>query len=173
VSAAGVSAAFERVRPYFLAGAAVLLGAGYYFVFFRKEACAPGSACAAPNWRVERFNKGMLLFATALVFAIALFPSYVGALVGAVRPSRAQAGAIPPSRLETVTLEIEGMTCEGRSVHVRNALAAVPGVQSAEVPFAEGSARVRFDARSKLSTEALLEAVESAGYHASLTSGAR
>lgn len=172
-SAAGVSAAFDRVRPYFLAGAAVLLGAGYYFVFLRKEECAPGSACAVPSRPLERFNKGTLLLATALVLAIAFFPSYVGALVGAGQPSPAHATAAPPSRLRTMTLEIEGMTCEGCSVHVRKALAAVPGVESAEVRFEEATARVRFDAGSPPSTKALLSAVEGAGYHASATSDAR
>ena len=37
VSAAGVSAQFESVRPYFLALTAVLLGAGFYFSYFRRR----------------------------------------------------------------------------------------------------------------------------------------
>lgn len=171
VSAGGVSAAFETVRPYFLAGASVLLAAGYYFVFFRRAECAGASACSVPNRRVERLNKGMLILATALVLAIAFFPSYVGALVGAGQPSPATAAGGAPARLEALTLKIEGMTCEGCTVHIRNALAAVPGVRSTEVRYADGTAIVRYDPDSPPAMDALVKAIKTAGYHVSTSTG--
>jgi mercuric reductase len=38
------------------------------------------------------------------------------------------------------TLKITGMTCDSCAVHVKEALEKVPGVQSAEVSYAKGSA---------------------------------
>ncbi len=38
------------------------------------------------------------------------------------------------------TLKITGMTCDSCAVHVKDALEKVPGVQSADVSYAKGSA---------------------------------
>ncbi|MFQ5495879.1 MAG: mercuric transporter MerT family protein, partial [Phycisphaerae bacterium] len=82
VSAVGMASFFEAYRPYLLVVAIGLLGAGFYRVYFRKERCAPGSACPAPNRKLRILNQAMLWSAAVLVGAFALFPSYVGALVG-------------------------------------------------------------------------------------------
>ncbi|MEK7732216.1 MAG: mercuric transporter MerT family protein [Planctomycetota bacterium] len=74
LSAAGVASAFEKVRPYFLGVCAVPLGLGFYLVYFRKETCAPGTACATPNRRLTPFNQAMLWVAALLVTVFALFP---------------------------------------------------------------------------------------------------
>jgi len=42
-STVGVAGFFEAYRSYFLAATVVLLGAGFYYVYLRKEKCAPGS----------------------------------------------------------------------------------------------------------------------------------
>jgi hypothetical protein len=59
-SAAGVAGFFDAYRPHLLASTAILMAVGFYLVYFRKEECAPGSACAVPNRRLTRFNKAML-----------------------------------------------------------------------------------------------------------------
>ena len=63
-------------------------------------------------------------------------------------------------------LDISGMTCESCAVHVKHALEQVPGVRSAEVSYAEGSARVALDAG--ISPDALIAAVTGLGYRAKL-----
>ena len=64
-----------------------------------------------------------------------------------------------------MTLQVEGMTCVGCARHVTRALEAVPGVEEARVPtWQAGLAQVV--AGSDLSEEALLIAVEAAGYRA-------
>ena len=40
------------------------------------------------------------------------------------------------------TLKITGMTCDSCAVHVKDALEKVPGVQSADVSYAKGSAKL-------------------------------
>ncbi len=61
-------------------------------------------------------------------------------------------------------LDIHGMSCASCVNKIEKALQKVPGVSQASVHFAEQSARVESDA--SVSSEALIEAVKKAGYHA-------
>jgi mercuric reductase len=64
------------------------------------------------------------------------------------------------------TLNITGMTCAACAVHLKEALENVPGVRSAEVSYAQGSATLA--AAAGTSTDALLSAVAGLGYRAVL-----
>ena len=66
--------------------------------------------------------------------------------------------------METLTLSIGGMTCGHCVKSVRSALEAVPGADVRSVSI--GSAEVVLDAST--STEAVLAAVQDAGYDASV-----
>lgn len=73
VSGAGIAAAFEPWRPYFVAG--TVLALGYGFRTLRRDeaaACAPGSLCASPVAR--RRMKVLLWTATALAVPLLSFP---------------------------------------------------------------------------------------------------
>lgn len=63
-------------------------------------------------------------------------------------------------------LKITGMTCDSCAAHVKTALEAVPGVQSADVSYPRGSATLHLQAGT--STDALVAAVAGIGYHAAL-----
>lgn len=169
-SAAGVSATFEKARPAFSVAAFGLLGLGFYLSYFRKEACAPGAACAVPNRKLQRFNRAMLWVATVFVLAFALFPSYAGFLLAENAPAAAVDGS---AQLPTVTLGIEGMSCEACAVHIQKGLSGVPGVRSASVDYEKARARVSVDPASPPSREALVKAVEQAGYQVTEVTEAR
>ncbi|MBX6311451.1 MAG: cation transporter [Isosphaeraceae bacterium] len=165
LSAAGASAMFERVRPFFLLVAAGLLGTGFYLSYVRKESCEPGQACGVPNLKLRRFNRAMLWVAAAVVIAVALFPYYAGVLVGGATEALAgQEG----TGLPTMTLTVKGMTCEACAAHIQKELAKVPGVKRASVRYDQGQAAVAFDPHSPPDTKALLDAAERAGYKAML-----
>ncbi|MHB1896774.1 MAG: mercury(II) reductase [Metallibacterium sp.] len=68
--------------------------------------------------------------------------------------------------MEDIELAIGGMTCNACAAHVRKALEAVPGVQSAQVSYAQGMAEVRADAGVAFAVMAA--AVAEAGYSARL-----
>ena len=170
VSAVGVSAAFETVRPLLLGVCAVLLGLGFYLVYFRKDVCAPGSECVAPNPKLKRFNQTMLWIATAGVLAFTFFPSYAGSLVAGETSAVMEAKR---AGLEEMSLDIEGMTCEGCATNVEKALNEVPGVRAASVVYEDGKARVFVEPPSPPSHNALVEAVERAGYKASVGRGGK
>ncbi len=63
-------------------------------------------------------------------------------------------------------LRVTGMTCEACAAHVKKALEGVPGVRSAQVSYASGSAELVLDERA--APEALLAAVARIGYRAEL-----
>ena len=73
LSGAGLATTFEPLRPYFVAGTVLSLGAG--FVVLRREeqqACVPGRLCASPQ--VRRRMKRALWIATAIAIPLLTFP---------------------------------------------------------------------------------------------------
>ncbi|KLT72562.1 hypothetical protein PL75_07600 [Neisseria arctica] len=69
--------------------------------------------------------------------------------------------------MKTVTLNIEGMTCGGCVNSVTRILEAVEGVEKAHVDLASGRAVINI-AEGKTDTAQLIEAIENAGFDASL-----
>ena len=65
--------------------------------------------------------------------------------------------------METVTLKVSGMTCQGCVRSVTKVLQNVPGVESTEVSLERGEAKVTYDPARGV-TAALRAAVEDAGY---------
>jgi len=67
--------------------------------------------------------------------------------------------------VETVTLRVDGMTCQGCVLSVTRVLLGVPGVRHAEVSLERAQATVEFDP-GQVSTAALKQAIAAAGYEA-------
>lgn len=183
-SAAGIGSFFEEYRSYFLIAAFVLLAFACYLTYrpvierawmrlrgkevqHSAEACCAGetssatapSCCPPASPRRLWFNQVMLWIATAIVIAFAFFPSYAGILLGGGSSQKAV-----ETTASVVTLRIEGMTCEACVVHIEKSLAEVPGVKTATVDYGLGTARVAMDPKAPPSREALVKAVEKAGY---------
>ena len=69
--------------------------------------------------------------------------------------------------MQTVTLNIDGMTCGGCVKSVTRLLEGVEGVEKAEVSLENKNAVITFD-ESKTDTDALIDAVEDGGYDVDL-----
>ncbi|OSI14004.1 copper resistance protein CopZ [Neisseria dentiae] len=69
--------------------------------------------------------------------------------------------------METITLNIGGMTCGGCVRSVTKVLENLNGVEKAEVSLENANAVITYDAGT-IRTAALIEAVEDAGFDASL-----
>lgn len=65
--------------------------------------------------------------------------------------------------MNEITLPVTGMTCGGCVNSVHKVLAALPGVQSAEVTLTPGQARVVYDA-ARIDRAAMVQAVVDAGF---------
>jgi copper chaperone CopZ len=174
VSAGGVGAFFEAYRMWMLGGAAVLLGLGFYFVYFRAPTCEPGDACAVPNPKLTRFNKILLWAATGFVVIFALFPNYVGYLVGGADEPAAHAAAALPAATEPLAAPvtrvylIEGMSCEGCTSHIKEAVSKVAGVTAVAVVYDDKLARVTFASGSEPNDALILAAIDDTGFEARL-----
>ena len=70
-----------------------------------------------------------------------------------------------PTPSHETTLTVTGMTCTNCVHHIQKALAALPGVQLAEVDLARHRARVLHDP-SRAPVEALIAAIVEEGYEA-------
>jgi mercuric ion transport protein len=157
-------ATFAPLRPYFLAVSALLLSAGFYFVYRKPkpvQACE-GEPCV-PHAPGKRAAKAMLWLAAVAVVALALFPKYGGKLAG----TSAAPGAASVSSLETSQLKITGMDCEVCASMIQRKLLETTGVVKAIVEYPAGLSTVQFDP-SQITPERLVEVVNGTGYKASL-----
>ena len=65
--------------------------------------------------------------------------------------------------MDTVVLDIQGMTCQGCVKSVENVLRAVDGVRQVQVSLETAKATIEYDA-GKISIAALKSAIGEAGY---------
>jgi periplasmic mercuric ion binding protein len=65
--------------------------------------------------------------------------------------------------LQTITLDVQNMTCAVCPITVRNALEKVPGVTDAKVDFGKKAASVTFDP-DQANPDTLIRATSNAGY---------
>ncbi|PJK10697.1 copper-translocating P-type ATPase [Lysobacteraceae bacterium NML120232] len=123
-----------------------------------------GMTCAACSARLERVLQAIPGVESATVNLASARASIHGqaepqALIAAVE----KAGFHVPAA--THTLQIEGMTCAACSARLERVLQAVPGVESAAVNLASARASIHGQAEP----QALIAAVEKAGFSARLT----
>lgn len=81
--------------------------------------------------------------------------------------THAEAIVEQPNRQQTVTLNIQNMTCPMCTFTIKKALQKVDGVQQAAVDYDAKTATVTFDAQKNRSP-ALIKATTDAGYPASI-----
>lgn len=67
--------------------------------------------------------------------------------------------------METLNINVGGMTCGGCVKSVNRVLSALPGMQTADVDLAKAMATVTFDPM-KLDRAAIAKAIENAGFDA-------
>lgn len=168
VGGAGASSlkVLDPYRPIFIAIAVVLLGFAFYRAYRKPAAaaCEPDGSCAVP--RAARINRIALWIAMPLILALLAFPYIAPQLFSGTSKPTTQ-GATNVLNKEAV-LKLDGMTCAACTVHVRQSLTGVDGVQEAKVTLDPPQAVVSYDP-AKASVEALEQATAKAGYPSSVT----
>lgn len=162
VSAAGVSGFFDAYRPWLLAATAGLLGAGFYFAYFRRTACTPGQVCATPSSRRWSGPRVLLWLAAVITLTLAAFPNYVGRLL-------ARGDTHSPVTLAgrtSMEFSIEGMTCAACAAGLETRLRKLPGVSAAAVDYPRRRAWVAASSATPALQSAIQREVEAAGYRA-------
>jgi len=127
---------------------------------------AENAAGQPARWRftMRHFNQVMLWMATVVILLFALFPHWVGLLLGDSGSN--STGTISVDDQQQIVLEIQGMTCEGCAPTVEKALRGVPGVAAATVSYERKQATVFVPKGKHVPREALLQAVRNVGYEA-------
>jgi len=141
----------------------IVLGAGFYFAYFRKPVCKPGDACAAPNRKRQRFNRGMLWVAAAFVIAFALFPYYSPSMVRTFVDTPASIGTDTAAIGTTRVFHIEGMTCAACAAGLEVRLSKLTGVAEAKVSYADETATITSPPQHP-SADDVRMAIEQAGF---------
>lgn len=180
ISGGVMSATFGAWRPVLLPITFMLLGAAFYFTYRKPRVNSPtvagetgDSCCAVPasgaesaaccppvktgSFFMKKLNKVQLWVVSALVLAFTLFPNYIGYLYGSSIDE-----VTSGNYLNSYTVSIEGMTCEGCAAGVRSSLEKVPGVEGVAVSYEDGQAIV--SSSSELEEGAIIKAVEESGF---------
>ena len=163
----GVASSFswlEPFRPYFIALTVGVLG----FAWYQKLNPRPADDCGcAVNEKPSLLqSKGFLVVLTVLAASLLAFPYYGAHLYPtASAPASAVAttatGAAPV--WQTTNYHIGGMTCDACAKHVEYEVKQLPGVQAVTVSYAQGTARVRFDATQSSAVQ-VVQAINGTGY---------
>ena len=103
----------------------------------------------------------MIWVATGLVIVTATFPNTIGYLVGGTAAAETVA---PAGEVITVTIPVDGMTCDACAVVLRTSLVKVPGVLEAAVSYPDRQAVISIDSAVLIGNELLVEAIRTAGY---------
>jgi mercuric ion transport protein len=159
------SAVFEKWRPVFLGVTFSLLALAWYLTYRKpKAACAEGSACATKP--VSKWNKVVLLIATAVVLVTAAFPSLSSAIL---RGTQSNAPVVVTDANSAVLkVKIPSMDCAACALNIQAILKKQPGVQQAQVNFDTKEAVVQYDA-TILSPEKIIAAIDQTGFKAERT----
>lgn len=143
-SAAGVGATFERWRPLMLGITVVLLVIGFWYAY-RPQRCAPGTACATVPPAKRRGLRATLWAVTVFTAVIASFPWYAPWLLPPAAPESQGSGASATADVRSAVYAIEGMTCAACANNLQRSLAAIPGIQSAQVDYDHRRAILHWD----------------------------
>ncbi len=168
---ANIAGFFEQYRWAFIGTAAVLLGLGFYLVYFKKTCCVAqpgGSHCR----RLRSVNAASLWIGAIAVLTGAVAPEFFADDLLASIEQRAAVGSDMRDASEPTTdvnIHIEGMTCPGCAATIKQAFQSVEGVVETHVSYEEGVATLRVTDNASLSD--VFGALEKLGYHGWLEPG--
>lgn len=164
IGGAGLLVKFEPYRPYFMGFTVLLLGAGFYFAYFRKPVVAEGDVdeCGCEQPQKKQWGKVMLWIAT-VVAIVAMASPYLLSTFSSGSFTTANASKAKRD-VKKVTLKIKGMTCGGCVANVKRELAKVKGILSAKVTYKPQQATIQYDAKQATPKD-FLWAIRKAGYN--------
>ncbi len=171
LGAFGAASAFETLRPYLLVPAFAALAFSFYRIYFRREDCAEGDACATKP--VSKLNQLFLWAGVLVILTFAFAPYYTGYLAAAVsKPQQPSTDTTMPASAEmesqaskTVVIDVEGMTCEGCAAHINETLKKLNGVVSAEADYPKKNVKVVFNPK-QITLAQIKKAIDEIGYKA-------
>jgi copper chaperone CopZ len=159
----GIASSFswmEPFRPYLIGLTILVLGFAWYRKLKPRTTGEIQCACEADEkpsfWQSKKFLGTVTVFA---VLTLA-FPYYSPVFYP---DNKKEIVIVNATDIQTVQLEIEGMTCEACDSHVAYAVQKVDGVIEAKADHKTGKAIVKFD-KTKTSIEAIVDSINATSY---------
>ncbi|WP_159518594.1 mercuric transport protein MerTP [Sunxiuqinia indica] len=159
----GIASSFswmEPFRPYLIGLTILVLAFAWYQKLKPRTAGEIQCACEADEkpsfWQSKKFLGIVTVFAVLML----VFPYYSPVFYP---DNKKEIVIVNAADIQTVQLEIEGMTCEACDSHVAYAAQEVDGVIEAKADHKTGKAIVKFD-KTKTSQEAIVNSINSTSY---------
>jgi copper chaperone CopZ len=161
--ATGVASSFswlEPLRPYLIGVTVFVLGFAWYQKL--KPRTADEIACDCDEDEKKPFMQTKTFLGIVTVFAALMltFPYYSSIFYP---DNKKEVVIVNAYDIQTLQLDVEGMTCEACDSHVVHAAQEVEGVIEARADHKTGKAVVEFD-KSKTSKEAIIQSINATSY---------
>lgn len=147
----------EPFRPYLIGLAVIAIGYAWYNFFKSKKRDDCGCEIEKPKfYQTKGFLIGITIFAVVSIS----FPYYSYIFFSNNEPKSVIADS---TNILVANFDIEGMTCESCSEHIKSAVRELPGYVDASANYEKGKAMIKFD-RSKSTIEDIVKAINGTGY---------
>ena len=162
--ASGVASAFswmEPLRPYLIGVTILILGFAWYQLFKTRTAEAIECDCEADEQKPFMQTKTFLGMVTVFAALMLTFPYYSHVFY----PSNDEKEVVTvhAADVQSVTFDVEGMTCNGCASHVENGVNKLPGIVEVNASYEVANAKVKFD-KTKVTLAEIEEAINGTGY---------
>lgn len=148
----------EPARPYLIGLTVAVLAFAWYQKL--KPPVVDDCGCAVDQKPKFLHSKKFLLLVTLFAGLMIAFPLYVKAFFPKHQESTI---VIESSKIETVELNIKGMTCEACEAHVNLEVNKLPGIIQSVVSYEKKNALIKFDP-SQTTVSKIIDAVHITGY---------
>jgi copper chaperone CopZ len=161
--AAGAASAFswmEPFRPYLIGVTIIVLGFAWYQKL--KPRRAEDIECDCEEDKKSDFWQSKLFLGMVTVFAVLMmaFPYYSSVFYP---DNKKDVVIVQQNNIQTLHLNVAGLTCSACDNHVENAAYQVQGVINAKADFNTGKAVVKFD-KSKTSVNKIIKSIDATSY---------
>lgn len=150
----------EPFRPYLLGVTVLVLGFAWYQKLKPQKVEEIECDCEEDEKKPFMQTKLFLGIVTGFAVLMMTFPYYSSEFYP---DNKQEAVYVNPYNIETMSLDINGMTCEACDNHVAYAAQDVPGVLEAKADYKTGKAEVKYD-KSKTTKELIISSINATSY---------
>jgi len=159
----GIASSFswmEPLRPYLIGFTILALGFAWYQKLKPRKAEEIQCDCEEDEkpsfWQSRKFLGIITVFAVVMI----AFPYYSSIFYPENKKEVIIVNALD---IQTLQLDVEGMTCEACDSHVAHAAQEIEGVIEVTADHKTGTAEVKYD-KTKTSKEQIIKAINETGY---------
>jgi copper chaperone CopZ len=159
----GIASSFswmEPFRPYLIGLTLLVLGFAWYQKLKPRKAEEIQCDCEEDEKKPFMQSKTFLGIVTVFAALMLAFPYYSSVFYP---DNKKEVVIVNAFDIQTLQLDIEGMTCQACNSHVTHAAQEVDGVIEAKADYKIGKADVKFD-KTKTSKEAIVKSINATSY---------